>query len=86
VPPRSLVAAHRDHLIVCGEDALARRVVEELTTRYGQSVTVLLRSQDHGLGPQIASLPGVRVIERIYVLATRSGLSSVLARSQPAQA
>jgi len=64
VPPRSLVAAHRDHLIVCGEDALARRVVEELTTRYGQSVTVLLRSQDQGLGPQIASLPRVRVIER----------------------
>jgi voltage-gated potassium channel Kch len=64
VPPRSQVAAHRDHLIVCGEDALARRVVEELTTRYGQSVTVLLRSQDQGLGPQIASLPGVRLIER----------------------
>ena len=64
MPPRSLVAAHRDHLIVCGEDALARRVVEELTTRYGQSVTVLLRSRDQGLGPQIASLPRVRVIER----------------------
>ena len=62
--PRSQVAAHRDHLIVCGVDALARRVVEELTTRYGRSVTVLLRSQDQGLGPQVASLPGVRLIER----------------------
>ena len=61
VPP---VAARRGHLIVCGEDALACRVIEELTTRYGESVTVVLRSRDHGLGPQIAGLPGVRVIER----------------------
>ena len=64
MPPPSLVAARRDHLVVCGEDALASRVVEELTTRYGQTVTVLLRSKDQGLGPQIASLPRVRVIER----------------------
>jgi Trk K+ transport system NAD-binding subunit len=64
VPPRSLVAARRDHLIVCGEDALACRVAEELTTRYGQAVTVLLRSQDQGLGPRMAGLPRVRVIER----------------------
>ena len=65
MPPRSLVAARRDHLIVCGEDALASRVAEELTTRYGQPVTVLLRSQDQGLGPRIARLPRVQVIERV---------------------
>jgi Trk K+ transport system NAD-binding subunit len=59
-----MVAARRDHLIVCGEDALAGRVAEELTTRYGQPVTVLLRSHDQGLGPRIAGLPRVRVIER----------------------
>jgi TrkA-N domain len=64
VPPRSLVAARRDHLIVCGQDELAGRVIEELTSRYGQSVTVLLRSQDQGPGPRIAGLPRVRVIER----------------------
>jgi len=64
VPPPSLVAAHRDHLIVCGEDALACLVAEELTTRYGQDVTVLLRSAGQGLGPRIAALPRVRVIER----------------------
>jgi Trk K+ transport system NAD-binding subunit len=56
--------ARRDHLIVCGEDALAARVIEELTIRYGEPVTVLLRSRDSGHGPQIARLPGVRVIER----------------------
>jgi Trk K+ transport system NAD-binding subunit len=64
VPPPSLVAAHRDHLIVCGEDALACLVAEELTTRYGQDVTVLLRAAGQGLGPRIAALPRVRVIER----------------------
>ena len=32
------------HLIVCGDDALAYRVVEELATNYGERVTVLLGS------------------------------------------
>jgi Trk K+ transport system NAD-binding subunit len=53
-----------DHLIVCGDDALAGRVVEELTTTYGMDVTVLLRSRDQGQGPRIARLPRVRIIER----------------------
>jgi TrkA-C domain len=64
VPPVPLVAARRDHLVVCGEDALACRVIEELTTRYGQSVTVLLRSHSQGYGARIAALPRVRVTER----------------------
>jgi voltage-gated potassium channel Kch len=61
VPPVPPVADHRDHLIVCGEDSLACRVAEELTTRYGQSVTVLLKSSR---GSRIAALPHVRVVER----------------------
>ncbi|HUZ34781.1 MAG TPA: NAD-binding protein [Streptosporangiaceae bacterium] len=64
MPPLSRAAARRDHLIVCGEDALACRVIEELTTTYGESVTVLLRSREQGHGPRIARLPRVRVIER----------------------
>jgi hypothetical protein len=64
VSPVPRVAARRDHLIVCGEDPLACRVIEELTTTYGESVTVLLRSQDQGQGPRIAGLPRVLVIER----------------------
>ncbi len=55
---------HRNHLIVCGDDALAYRVVEELTVNYGEQVTVLLSSAGRGHGPRIAQLPGVRVIER----------------------
>jgi Trk K+ transport system NAD-binding subunit len=82
VPPVPLVAARRDHLVVCGEDALACRVAEELATRYGQSVTVLLPSQSQGYGPRIAALPRVRVIER----AELSSDAFRAARIQSAQA
>jgi Trk K+ transport system NAD-binding subunit len=54
----------RDHLVVCGDDALAARTIEELTTRYGEYVTVILPSRQRNYGPRIARLPGVRVIER----------------------
>jgi len=49
---------------VCGDDTLAARVIHELTTTYGEEVTVLLRSREQGQGPRIARLPGVRIIER----------------------
>ena len=49
---------------MCGDDALAARVIEELSTTYGEDVTVLLRSREHGQGPRIARLPRVRIIER----------------------
>jgi Trk K+ transport system NAD-binding subunit len=64
VPSVPRVAARRDHFVVCGEDALAARVIEELTTTYGLPVTVLLRSREQGHGPWIARLPRIRVIER----------------------
>jgi Trk K+ transport system NAD-binding subunit len=54
----------RDHLVVCGDDALASRMVEELTLRYGEEVTVILPSAQRSQGPRIARLPGVRLIER----------------------
>jgi Trk K+ transport system NAD-binding subunit len=60
--PRS--GAGHDHLVVCGDDALALRTVEELTVRYGEQVTVILPSAARGHGPRIAQLPGVRIIER----------------------
>jgi Trk K+ transport system NAD-binding subunit len=56
--------ARRDHLVVCGGDALAFRMVEELTVRYAERVTVILRSADRSHGPQIAKLPGVVIVER----------------------
>ena len=58
------VTEDTDHLIVCGDDALAYRMVEELATNYGERVTVLLTSVSRGHGPRIAQLPGVRVIEQ----------------------
>ncbi len=39
-------------------------MVEELTVRYGERVTVILPSAQRGHGPLIARLPGVRIIER----------------------
>jgi Trk K+ transport system NAD-binding subunit len=64
VIPDTSLPAGRDHLVVCGDDALASRMVEELTVRYSESVTVILPSAERGYGPKIALLPGVRLIER----------------------
>jgi hypothetical protein len=33
---------HGDHFVVCGDGPLAYRVTEELTSRYGEQVTVVL--------------------------------------------
>jgi Trk K+ transport system NAD-binding subunit len=62
--PVPRLANHHDHFIVAGDDSLACRVITELTSTYGQRVTVLLNSREAGEGPRIARLPGVRVIER----------------------
>ncbi len=51
------------HLIVCGDNPLAFRVVEELVTQMGDEVTVILPSRERNYGPRIAALPHVRVIE-----------------------
>lgn len=52
------------HLVVCGDRSLAFLLTEELTTRYGEEVTVILPSREGNHGPRIAQLPGVHVIER----------------------
>jgi Trk K+ transport system NAD-binding subunit len=51
------------HLIVCGDGPLAYRITEELTSRYGERVTVVLPSRQRNYGPQISSLSQVRVLE-----------------------
>src|SRR6476661_8670832 len=51
------------HLIVCGDNPLAYRLVEELVTRISDEVTVILPSVERNHGPRIAALPKVRVIE-----------------------
>ncbi|HEV7829024.1 MAG TPA: NAD-binding protein [Pseudonocardiaceae bacterium] len=51
------------HLIVCGDNPLAYRLVEELVTQMGNEVTAILPSTERNYGPRIAALPKVRVIE-----------------------
>jgi Trk K+ transport system NAD-binding subunit len=53
-----------DHLVICGDDKLTLRLAEELTSRYGERVTVILPSKRRHQGPHIERLPGVRVIEQ----------------------
>jgi len=64
MPPVTRFRASEGHLLICGDDKLAHRVAQELTTRYRERVTVILPSRRHGHGPQIDQLPGVRVLER----------------------
>jgi Trk K+ transport system NAD-binding subunit len=52
-----------DHLIVCGDGPLSYRITEELTSRYGERVTVILPSRRRNHGPQIGALAGVQVLE-----------------------
>src|SRR5262245_46120438 len=51
------------HLVVCGDNPLAYRLVEELVTQIGDEVTVILPSTGRNYGSRIASLPRVRVVE-----------------------
>jgi Trk K+ transport system NAD-binding subunit len=59
-----LAERHGGHLIVCGDGPLAYRITEELTSRYGERVTVLLPDAAHNYGPQIGTLARVRMLER----------------------
>jgi Trk K+ transport system NAD-binding subunit len=49
--------------IVCGDSPLAYRLVNELVTRFGADVTVILPHRDRNQGPLLAALPGVRLFE-----------------------
>lgn len=54
---------YRDHVIVCGDDGMAFRLVEELVFRHRENVTVILPSRRRNHGPQISRVPTVRVVE-----------------------
>jgi Trk K+ transport system NAD-binding subunit len=51
------------HYIVCGDDPLTYRVVEELAGRYGRRVVVVLRSRRRNQGPELKKLAGVELVE-----------------------
>jgi Trk K+ transport system NAD-binding subunit len=49
--------------VVCGDNPLAYRLVNELVTRFGAEVTVVLPRRDRNQGPLLGQLPGVRLVE-----------------------
>jgi Trk K+ transport system NAD-binding subunit len=56
-------AEFSDHVILCGANALASRMTEELTARYGLAVTVIVPSANGIHSERMAAMPGVRVLE-----------------------
>jgi Trk K+ transport system NAD-binding subunit len=65
--------------VVCGDNPLAFRVVNELVTQYSAEIVVIMPSIREGQGQQIAELPGVDVVEsrRLDAAAyARAGLAS----------
>lgn len=61
--PLALWRRNREHVVVCGDDQLAYRLVDELATRYGGRVTVIMRSRRRNYGPKIAKLARVDIVE-----------------------
>ena len=51
-----------NHFIVCGDGSLAYRIASELTSRYDESVVVVLPDPAKNYGPQITALAGVTVL------------------------
>jgi Trk K+ transport system NAD-binding subunit len=81
--PRKPLHGPPRRLIVCGDDPLAHRLIDELVTRYGVEVTAILPSRRRNHGPQIAALleeHAGRIVEsdRLDVDAfTRAGVAGV---------
>jgi Trk K+ transport system NAD-binding subunit len=72
----------RAHLVVCGDGPLAYRITEELTSRYGEQVTVVVPSRQRHYGPQISGLAAIPVATAIIVGARLTG--SVRGAPRPA--
>ena len=53
-----------DHVIICGANALASRISEELTARYGLAVTAIVSSADSEVAARMRSMARVRLLER----------------------
>ena len=56
-------SSRRRHFIVCGDNPLAYRLVNELMRQAGGEVTVILPSKRRNHGPQIARMENVRIVE-----------------------
>ncbi|MFY9886930.1 MAG: NAD-binding protein, partial [Streptosporangiaceae bacterium] len=75
LPPAELA----DHVILCGANALASRMAEELTARYGVTVAAIVPSAADRHATRMAAMPGVRVLEHAELTA-----EAFLAASLPA--
>jgi len=53
-----------DHVIICGANALASRMAEELTARYGLAVTAIVPPGESESAARMRAMPGVRLLER----------------------
>ncbi|HYK66893.1 MAG TPA: NAD-binding protein [Streptosporangiaceae bacterium] len=53
-----------DHVIICGANALASRMAEELTARYGLAVTAIVPSGESEPAARMRAMPNVRLLER----------------------
>lgn len=53
----------RRHMVVCGDDPLAHRLIDELVKRYPVRVTAVIRDRHRNHGPRIAAIEGIEVIE-----------------------
>jgi Trk K+ transport system NAD-binding subunit len=62
VPPHS--GEPEDRVILCGANALASRMAEELTARYGLAVTAIVPAAASAHASRMAAMPGVLVLER----------------------
>jgi len=73
VPPEPDEDLHNeelaDHVILCGANALASRMAEELTARYGLTVAAIVPSLADGHAARMAAMPGVRVLEHAELTA-----------------
>jgi Trk K+ transport system NAD-binding subunit len=52
------------HVVIAGSNALTSRMAEELAARYGLAVTAIVPSGADRHAARLASMPGVRVLER----------------------
>ncbi|MGB6457247.1 MAG: NAD-binding protein [Streptosporangiaceae bacterium] len=62
MPPDA--AEPTDHVVICGANALTSRMAEELTARYGLTVTAIVPSAADRHAARMTAMPGVQVLER----------------------
>jgi Trk K+ transport system NAD-binding subunit len=63
------VPGAEDHVILCGTNALASRMAEELTARYGLAVTAIVPSLTGEHAIRMSTMAGVRLLERAELTA-----------------